>query len=147
MFVSLFWRQVVAFEQADSLFDNLLEEILIGASLLFKHAGTHQSHGKRVQGEHRDTARIATDQFAKALANLDSGVTVIAQGKDATRVLTTGPDQIGNAMHQHPCFAGTRTSEDQHIGGLPVVGNNLSLRLVVQHLDNVVPRFRRGLAR
>ena len=90
---------------------------------------------------------ITADQFAKALANLDSGVTVIRQGKNAARVLATGADQIGDAMHQHPCLAGTRAGQDKHIGGLPVVGNDLALRPVVQRLDDLAPRFRGRLAR
>ena len=108
-------------------------------------AGTHQPHGHPVAGQHRNPAGVVADEGGQAAPDLHRGVPVVGQGQDAPGVLTPDPDQVGDAVHQHPGLPRPRPRQDQHVGLLPVIGHDAPLHGVVQALHDAAPGLGRGL--
>ncbi len=90
-------------------------------------------------------ARYLADQTPQAFADLGGGVAVVGQHQNAARVLAPDPDEVGDAVDQHPGLAGAGARKDENVGLFAVVAHDLLLCRVAQRLDDGVPGFAGGL--
>ena len=98
-------------------------------------------------GHHRDAVRVVADQRAQAATDFQRGVPVVSQREDRARVFTAHADQVGDAMDEHACLAGTGAGKHKHVGVLAVVGDDGALVRLGQGLDDGFPGLRCGLQR
>ena len=93
-------------------------------------------------GEHRHPAGIVADEVGQTAPDLHGSVPVVGQGQDAPGVLPPHPNQVRDAMHQYPGLPRAGSGQDQHVGLLPVVGDDTTLYRIVQapHDSGVVCR-------
>ena len=98
-------------------------------------------------GEHHYSASVVANEVRQTTPNLHSSMPVVGEGQDAVRVLPPHPNQVGDAMHQHPRLAGAGACEYQHVSLLPVIRHDPSLFRIVQALYDVLPGLRRSLPR
>ena len=101
-----------------------------------------QPHGETVAGEHRHAAGVVAEQVLETATDLDRSVPVVGQREDATGVLSPCAHEVRDSMHQHPGLAGAGACEHQHVGLLPVVGDDSLLDRIVQALDDGAPTIR-----
>ena len=97
-------------------------------------------------GHHVDAARVLSDQLVQTPPRLDRRVAIVGERQDASRVLAPHADEVGDAVHQDPCLARARAREHQHVGALPVVGDNSLLGPVPELPDNRLEVFGKGVA-
>ena len=95
-----------------------------------------QSHCQAVEGHYEDTPGVLPDEFVEALPDFHRGVTVVGQGDDRSGRFSFAPQQVGDAVHQHPGLAGPWPGDDQDAGLDPVVADDVLLGPVVQVGDN-----------
>ena len=92
--------------------------------------------GESVAGENGDSVGVPSHEVLQAAADFHRGVVVVSEGQNAAGRLTLGPDEIGDAVHQHPCLAGARAGQDEHVGLLAVVRHDALLDGIVQAADD-----------
>ena len=92
-----------------------------------------------------DAARVLADQFGQPSADLGRGMAVVGERQDAARLLAPDADEVGDAVDEDAGLAGAGTGEHQHVGQLPVVGDDPGLDRVAQALDDGAPGVRTGL--
>ena len=85
------------------------------------------------QGRHR--SHVRADQFLEFFAKAHDSTAVKTEHQDGPRVYPFDPQQIGNAMGDHPGLAGTRSGEHQHVF-LWRGRDNGRLRLVFEVIDD-----------
>ena len=146
MLIDFLRRQPIAAQQGDGLAHQLLESGIVQGFGAVAEAGPDQAHGEAVAGMDQNAAGVVPHQFREATADFHRRMPVVGQGDDAPGVFAPHPQQVGDAMHQHPGLAGTRAGEHQHIGLLTVVGDDALLVGVLQALHDAAPRLRGGLA-
>ena len=148
--LGFFGFEPLAAQQGGRLPEDLSEplvEVCVGLPVrLAREAGADEPHGEGVAGEHHHAACVVAYQVLQPAADLDGGVAVVGQRQDASGVLAPGTNQIGDAMHEHPGLARAGPGEHQHVRGLAVVCYQVALVGVVEALDDLGPRFGRGLA-
>ena len=103
-------------------------------------------HRERMAGHHVDAARVLSDQLVEAPPRLHRRVAIVGERQDAPRVLAPHADEVGDAVHQHPCLARSRAREHQHVGALPVVGDDSLLGPVAELPDNRFVVLGEGIA-
>ena len=91
------------------------------------------------QVQHRHAARVVAEKEGEPGADLVGGVPVVGQREDAPRVLPADPDEIGDAVHEDPGLARPRAGQHEHVGHLPVVGDDPRLGRIAQVLDDGPP--------
>jgi len=72
-------------------------------------------------------------------ADLVGGVPVVGQREDAPRVLPADPDEIADAVHEDTGFARPGAGQHEHVGHLPVIGDDPRLGRIAQVLDDGPP--------
>ena len=86
------------------------------------------------------------DQLVEAPPRFHRRVTIVGERQYASRVLPAHPDEVGDAVHQHPRLARSRSREHQHVGALPVVGDDPLLGPVSEALDDRFVVLGQGIA-
>ena len=146
LFVGILGRCVSAVEEGGGLDQDLVKVSLVGVVHRAGEAGADQAHGQSVAGEDGDAVGPIADQVVEPLADLHRGVAVVGQGQNGTEGLPPDADQVGDAVHQHPGLARSRTGQHQDVGAFAVVGHDAALDRIVQALNDPAPGFGGGLA-
>ena len=129
-------------EQASGVAQHVVECVSVRVGSGLGEGPAENAHCERVAGHDVDAAGVASDQFVEAPPRFHRRVAVVRQCQNASRILATHADEVGDAVHQHPGLARSRSREHQHVGALAVVGDDLLLGPVAELPDDllVVPR-------
>ena len=92
-------------------------------------ANAGQAHGQTVKSQHRHFPGLPAQQLVKILTQGYRSTVVITEHQNTVGPNALHTHQVGTAMHDNSCFAGARSSQNQHI--LPYRGLHNCLLLGV----------------